>query len=106
MNNSHHHDQVTLSEVEDHLQNPPDELKKVFVYPHKSYFVVDSILEFDKFTRKDLSFKDTNQVNEIMQLIKDLSNNIRLRENNGHTPQEIFEQFGKPKLRPLPAEPF
>ncbi len=64
----------------------------------------DSILE--EFTRRNLSFKDTNQVNEVMQLIMDLSNNIRLYENNGHTPQEIFEQFEKPKLRPLPAEPF
>jgi len=61
---------------------------------------------FNEFTRKGLSFKDTNQINEIMQLIMDLSNNIRIWENNGHTPQEIFEQFEKPKLRPLPEEPF
>ncbi len=64
----------------------------------------DYILE--EFTRSNLSFKDANQVNEVVQLIMDLSNNTRLWENNGHTPQEIFEQFEKPKLRPLPAEPF
>lgn len=182
--NSHHQDQVTLNEVEVYLQNPPDELAKAFVYPHKGYFVSDSILEFDEFeimlaekadkpfyvphrkellkyvddcyfeetsqyralydyikknfyyeddfkaemlaedihgsckmgsdfnyildefTRRNLSFKDTNQVNEVMQLIMDLSNSIRIWENNGHTPQEIFEQFEKPKLRPLPAESF
>jgi len=182
--NSHHQDQVSLSEVEVYLQNPPDELAKAFVYPHQGYFVSESILEFDEFetmlakksdkpfyvppqkellkyidecyfeetrqykalydyikknfydgddhktemlaedihgscqlgdgfdsileefTRRNLSFKDADQVNEVMQLIMDLSNNIRIWENNGHTPQEIFEQFEKPKLGPLPAEPF
>jgi len=182
--NSHHQDQVTLNEVEVYLQNPPDELEKAFVYPHKGHFVADSILEFDEFeimlakkadkpfhvpnqeellkyadhyyfeetrqyralydyikknfydeddfkaemlaedihgscqigndfdcilkefTRRGLSFKDANQVNKVMQLIMDLSNNIRIWENNGHTPQEIFERFEKPKMRPLPEEPF
>jgi preprotein translocase subunit SecA len=31
---------------------------------------------------------------------------VRLWENNGHTPNEIFEKFEKPNLRPLPDEPF
>jgi len=25
---------------------------------------------------------------------------------NGHTPQELYEQFEKPKMRPLPEEPY
>jgi preprotein translocase subunit SecA len=60
----------------------------------------------EEFTRRNVSFKDTNQVNEVVQLIMDLSNNTRIWENNGHTPCELFVQFEKPKLRPLPAEPF
>ena len=36
----------------------------------------------------------------------ELSNNVRLWENNGHTPQEIFEKIEKPNLRPLPDKPF
>jgi len=182
--NSHHQEQVSISEVEEYLDNPPRELEKAFVYPHDGYFVIESILEFDKFetmlaqkankpyyvpnqkellkyvddcyieetrqykalyeyikkhfydgddhktailvediydnchsgsgfdyiieefTRRNVSFKDINQVNEVVRLIMDLSNNMRIWENNGYTPQEIFEQFEKPKLRPLPAEPF
>ena len=34
------------------------------------------------------------------------TNNIRIWENNGHTPHEIFEKFEKPNLRPLPDKPF
>ena len=41
-----------------------------------------------------------------MQLVMELSNNIRIWENNGYTPQEIFEKFEKPNLRPLPDKPF
>lgn len=61
---------------------------------------------FDSFNKMKISFKDMNQTNEVMQLIMDLSNNIRIWENNGHTPNEIFEKFEKPNLRPLPDKPF
>jgi len=36
----------------------------------------------------------------------ELSNNIRIWENNGHAPHEIFEKFEKPNLRPLPDKLF
>ncbi len=182
--NSYHKKQVSLSEVEAYLDNPPQELKKAFVYTHQDYFVTEAIFAFDEFetmlakkankpyyvpkqnellkyvdeyyieetrqyktlyeyikkhfydgddyktatlvedihgschlgsdfesileefTRRKISFIDINQVNEVIQLIMDFSNNIRIWENNGYTPQEIFERFEKPKLRPLPAEPF
>lgn len=61
---------------------------------------------FDSFNNMKISFKDMNQTNEVMQLVMDLSNNIRIWENNGHTPQEIFEKFEKPNLKPLPDKPF
>jgi preprotein translocase subunit SecA len=61
---------------------------------------------FDSFNKMKISFKDMNQTNEVMQLVMELSNNIRIWENNGYTPNEIFEKFEKPNLRPLPNKPF
>ncbi|MGF7185306.1 hypothetical protein GGQ84_001392 [Desulfitispora alkaliphila] len=61
---------------------------------------------FDIFNNRNVNFKSEEQVNEVMQLVMDLANNTRLWENNGHTPQEIFEKYEKPHLRPLPKEPF
>jgi preprotein translocase subunit SecA len=46
------------------------------------------------------------QVNEVMQLVMELSNNIRIWENNGYTPHEIFEKFERPNLRSLPDKPY
>jgi hypothetical protein len=61
---------------------------------------------FDLFNTFEVNFKDEKQVNEVMQMVMELANNVRLWENNGHTPNEIFEKFEKPNLRPLPDEPF
>lgn len=61
---------------------------------------------FNTFTYRDISFKDMEQTNDVLQLVMDLSNNIRIWENNGFTPQEIFEEFEKPNLNPLPDLPF
>ncbi|BEP30313.1 SEC-C metal-binding domain-containing protein [Helicovermis profundi] len=60
----------------------------------------------DAFIGRNISFKDMNQVNEVIRLVTDLSNNIRLWENNGYTPKEIFEKFEMPNLKPLPDKPF
>lgn len=60
----------------------------------------------DVFNDDGISFEDMDQVNEVMKLVTDLSNNIRIWENNGHTPHEIFEKFEKPKMKPLPDKPF
>jgi len=43
---------------------------------------------------------------KVMQLVMELANNTRIGENNGHTPNEIFEKHEKPHLRPLPESPF
>lgn len=61
---------------------------------------------FELFNVFGVNFKDMNQVNEVLKFIMDLSNNIRLWENNGHTPDEIFNLLEKPNLRPLPDKPF
>jgi len=61
---------------------------------------------FELFNTFEVNFKDEKQVNEVLQLVMELSNNVRLWENNGHTPQKIFEKFEKPNLRPIPDRPF
>ena len=69
-------------------------------------FGVDMQTVFDTFNNRDISFDDIDQANEFIQLVMELSNNIRIWENNGYTPHEIFEKFEKPKLNPLPDKPF
>ena len=61
---------------------------------------------FEVFNTRGVDFKSEKQVNEVMQLVMELANNTRIWENNGHTPNEIFEKFEKPHLRPLPDKPF
>lgn len=61
---------------------------------------------FDLFNDRDISFKDEKQVNDVIQLIMDLANHTRIWENNGFTPNEIFELMEKPNLRPLPKSDF
>ena len=65
---------------------------------------VQSIL--DVFNNRGIGFRDIDHVNEVLRLVMDFHNNMRLWENNGHTPHEIFEMFEKPFLRPLPEKPF
>lgn len=58
------------------------------------------------FNRFNVNFKSIEQINEVMKLVMDLSNNIRIWENNGHTPNEIYEMLEKPNMKPLPNVPF
>lgn len=60
----------------------------------------------DVLGKRKVNFKNEQQVSEVMHLIMDLANNVRLWENNGHTPSEIFERVEKPNLKPLPAGGF
>jgi hypothetical protein len=61
---------------------------------------------FEVFNTRGVDFKSEKQVNEVVQLVMELANNTRIWENNGHTPNEIFEKYEKPHLQPLPDEPF
>ena len=182
--NTQNKEPISLGEVEAYLKNPPAELKMGHTYPHKDYFVHETILEFDEFElmlekkgdkpfyvpakeellrymddfyfektkqykvfydyvrknllggdglkaqelceeirdafefdlgmtfvsealeRADVVFDNEEQVNEVMRLMMEMSNNIRRWEHNGNTAQEIFEEFEKPHLRPLPKKPY
>ena len=61
---------------------------------------------FEVFNTRGVNFKNEKQVNEVMQLVMDLANHTRIWENNGHTPNEIFEKYEKPHLRSLPEDDF
>lgn len=56
----------------------------------------------NEFNRRDVVFENEAQINKLMPLIIELSNNVRIWENNGHTPNEIFNTMERPNLRPLP----
>jgi hypothetical protein len=63
-------------------------------------------LVMEEFNRRKISFKGENQLNEVLQLVMDLANNVRIWENNGHTPQEMFDLFDRPHTIPIPDQPF
>jgi preprotein translocase subunit SecA len=69
-------------------------------------FAFDMKLISECFNCRNIVFDSQNQIKEVLQLVMDLSNNVRLWENNGHTPAEMHELSEKPNLRPLPEVPF
>ncbi|SCZ82057.1 SEC-C motif-containing protein [Acidaminobacter hydrogenoformans DSM 2784] len=69
-------------------------------------FGADMDAIFDSFNVSGIIFKDTTQINEVMKLVMELANNIRIWENNGHTPHEISSKYEKASLRPMSNQPF
>lgn len=69
-------------------------------------FGVSSSDEFDYFTERGYEFKGMDDFNDFAQLVMNAHNNTRMYDNNGFTPNEIFEKFERPKLKPLPQNPF
>lgn len=67
-------------------------------------FDIQSVIQ--TFNDKKINFKDEKEANKVLQLVMELANNVRIWENNGHTPNEIFKKFEKPNLKPLPNKPF
>jgi len=61
---------------------------------------------FDLLASADVTFDDTKQVNEMIQLIVDVQNNTRLWCNNGYTSNELVKLFGKSKILPFPSNRF
>lgn len=96
-----------LSYLQNHFFKPGDEKAEWLAEDIQGMcqFGVNMQTIFNSFNKK-ISFKNMDQTNEVLQLVTELSNNIRIWANNGHTPQEMFEKFEKPNLRPLPDKPF
>jgi preprotein translocase subunit SecA len=61
---------------------------------------------FETLNRKNIGFENDEQLNEFIMIVSKMANNIRIWENNGFTPNEIFNKYEKPHLRPLPEKPF
>lgn len=53
-----------------------------------------------------LELPNVKILNQLIEAISKLSNHTRIWENNGFTPNEIFERMEKDSLSSLPAEPF
>lgn len=94
-----------LKYVTKHFFDGNEEQAEILVEDIQGYCQQDFSLNaiFDIFNDRDVSFKDEKQVNEVLKLGMDLANNTRLWENNGHTPNELFEKCDKPNLKPLPS---
>jgi hypothetical protein len=60
----------------------------------------------DYFTEQGYQFKGMDDFNAFVKLLTNAHNNTRMYDNNGFTPNEVFEMFERPKLNPLPREPF
>ena len=58
------------------------------------------------FSSADYQFSSLDEFKEFARLVMETGNNTRLYINNGFTPHELFETHERPKLRPLPSEPF
>lgn len=71
---------------------------------------IQSICQFDfdigeimgAISLRNISFASEKQANEMIQKVMKLANSTRIWENNGYTPDEIFRNFEKPNLNPLP----
>lgn len=61
---------------------------------------VDKI--FDMLNQRDIIFQKDSHMNQFVQKLTRMRNNIRIWENNGFTPNEIFDQFEKSSLNSLP----
>ncbi len=119
--NSQNEDQIGIDDVEVYLnEDMSKQYDDLFKYVKKNFSPRDSekaqmlcdnirweCLEgpnvqeiFDLFNTTEIKFKDEKQVKELLQLVMELSNNVRLWENNGYTANEISEilkKFSKSK---------
>ena len=51
-------------------------------------------------------FESADQVQEIVKVFTDFSNSIPRWELKGYSSKEVFQMYEKPKLKPLPSQPF
>ncbi len=56
----------------------------------------------DYLIKRGYRFNGTDTVNQFAQLLMNVHNNTRMYINNGFTPQELFENYERPNLKPLP----
>lgn len=48
---------------------------------------------FETLNRKNISFENDEQLNEFVMIVSKMANNIRIWENNGFTPNEMFNKY-------------
>lgn len=55
-------------------------------------------------SRRDITLGDMKEADQLLKLITQLANNVRLWENNGFTPKELHESMEVPTLKSLKQE--
>ena len=89
------------------LKNQPERAEELCEEIHKILHVGPDMQEvMNTLNYWGIDFKDMDQLNELTALLMKFANNIRIWENNGHTPEEISRKFEKPNMKPLPKKPF
>lgn len=84
------------------------EKKKEILY-HEFYIQCQEepnrIMDFVSFISSG-KLESMEQVQSLIEICTDFSNNIPRWELRGFSSQEFFEKFEKPKMKPVPSEPF
>jgi len=89
------------------LQDDPERVEELLEEAHGILHAGPDVGQvLNTFNYLGIECKDMDQVNELTRLLTALANNIRIWENNGHTPEEISRKFEKPNMKPLPKKPF
>lgn len=57
---------------------------------------------FDSFERQGIVLEDIEQAQEVVQLVVNFTNNTRIWDNNGFTPNELSKRNGVKRIRMLP----
>jgi preprotein translocase subunit SecA len=96
-----------LKFIESHFVEDPDAAEELCREIHGlKQMQVNTQEVFNTLDRNNISFENDEQLNEFFMKVSLMANNTRIWENNGFTPNEIFEKYEKPNLRPLPKRPF
>ena len=85
-----------------HDPEKADELTEDILLDCALDFSIDSVM--NEFNRRKISFESQAQLMELMPLIMELSNNTRIWDNRGYTPNELFTRFDDaPRRRSIPG---
>ncbi len=72
-------------------ENMADEIQSLCQFDFKMQHIVDRLEEMN------VVFKSQNDLEKMISKISELANNTRIWENNGYTPNEMAEIFGRKK---------
>ncbi len=96
-----------LKYIETHFIEEPEEAKELCEELHGLKQMQVNMQEvLNTLDRNNISFENNDQLNDFLMKVSLMANNIRIWENNGFTPNEIFEKYGKADSMPSPNQIF